>query len=335
MTKKTFLIFLTVLFVPCIFGQTKISNYKILGKVQGFSNGTKLYLNDLTDGSYNNQIDSTIIQNNEFSFSGNIKKKYLKSAISTTDFEDRVSFWLESGMTSFSADKGNFKKAIILGSKIQSQQNNLNKSRDTVENTESIDYLFIKSNPTSVISAYTLTPYFNTWSMDTIKTLYNSFSKEVKSTDYAKKIFDFISLNRDIKIGDKFVDFSQRDTANEYIQLSHFKGKVILLEFWGSWCGPCREENPSLLKIYNDFRIKGFEIFGVASETNKQQWITAIKTDKLTWTNVTDLKGSGNKAALIYGISGYPTNFLIDRKGTIIAKDVYGDELEQILLKAL
>lgn len=335
MTKKTSLILITIFFISCAFGQTKVSNYKIVGKVKGYSNGTKLYLNDLTDGSYNNQIDSTIIQNNEFNFSGNIRSKYLKSAISTTDFQDRVTFWLEGGNITFLAKKGNFKKAMILGSKIQSQQNALNKIRDTIENTESIDYLFIKSNPASIISAYTLTYYCNTWNKDTLKTLYNSFSKEVKSTCYARKVFDFIALNRDIKIGDKFVDFTQKDTASISIRLSHFKGKVILLEFWGSWCGPCREENPSLLKIYNDYKIKGFEIFGVASETNKQQWLKAIKADKLIWTNVTDLKGTSNTAVLIYGISGYPTNFLIDRNGIIIAKDVYGEDLEKILLKTL
>jgi len=172
-------------------------------------------------------------------------------------------------------------------------------------------------------------------SKDTVSVLYNSFSKEVKSTDFGKKIFDFLSLNQNIKIGDKFVDFSQTDTSNKKINLSDFKGKVILLEFWGSWCGPCREENPSLLKIYNDYRSMGFEIFGVATETDKKQWIKAIKTDGLTWTNVTDLKGSRNKAALIYGVSGYPMNFLIDRNGTIVAKEVYGDNLRKLLIKIM
>jgi peroxiredoxin len=335
MTKTTLLFFAETLFVFCVFGQTKMTTFKIEGKIQGFDNGTKLYLSDLTDGSYNNQIDSTIIQDNQFNFKGNIKTKYLKSAISTTDFQDRATFWLESGLTSFSADKGNFKKAIILGSKIQSDQNTLNKIRDTIENTEAIDYLFIKNNPSSIISAHTLISYCNTWSKNTISILYNAFSKDVKLSDYAKKVFDFISLNREIKIGDKFVDFSQSDTANNSIRLSDFKGKVILLEFWGSWCGPCREENPALLKIYNDFSTKGLEIFGVASETDKKQWIKAIKTDKLTWVNVSDLKGSSNKAVLIYGVSGYPTNFLIDRNGVIIAKDVYGEDLRKMLLKNL
>jgi peroxiredoxin len=335
MTKVTVLFFTATLFATCTLAQTKIATYKIEGKVQGFDNGTKLYLSDLTDGSYNHQIDSTIVKDNTFTFRGTIDTKFLKSAISTTDFQDRILFWLESGTTSFSANRGNFTKAIIVGSKMQSDQNKLNKVRDTLENTEMVDYLFIKNNPTSIISAHTLTFYCNTWGKDTIVNLYRAFSKVVKSTPYAEKIIDFIVLNRNIKIGDKFIDFSQSDSTGKSIRLSNFKGKVILLEFWGSWCGPCREENPDLLKIYADFKIKGFEIFGVASETDKQLWIKAINTDKLTWINVTDLKGSSNKAVLIYGVSGYPTNFLIDRSGTIIAKDVYGKELRELLLKTL
>ena len=104
------------------------------------------------------------------------------------------------------------------------------------------------------------------------------------------------------------MDFAQKDTSNKVVKLSDIEGKIVLLEFWGSWCGPCREENPLLVKIYNEFKQKGFEIFGVASETDKLQWKKAIKADGLTWTNVTDLKGSNNKAAMIYGVSGYPTN---------------------------
>ena len=334
MTKIISLIFSVIVCFSGVFGQTKVTKFKIDGKVIGFSNGTKLYLHDLSEGSYK-KIDSAFITNGKFSFSGHIKTKYLKSSITTTDFADRVSFWIENGLTSFFAEKGNFNKAIIKGSIIQADQNRFNKLLDTAKNTKEAEFHFVKSNPKSVISAYVLSVYCSTWAKDTISNLYKSFSKEMKATDFGKKIFDSITLNRDIKVGDKFVDFSQKDTSNNGVKLSDFKDKVVLLEFWGSWCGPCREGNPSLVKIYNEFKLKGFAILGVASETDKKQWLKAIKMDGLLWTNVTDLKGNNNKAAIIYGVSGYPTNFLIDRNGTIIAKNLYGDDLRNWLAKNL
>jgi thiol-disulfide isomerase/thioredoxin len=103
----------------------------------------------------------------------------------------------------------------------------------------------------------------------------------------------------------------------------------------GSWCGPCREENPELVKIYKEFRFKGFEIFGVATETDRAKWIKAINTDSLMWTNVSELNGSQNKAVAIYGITGYPTNYLINQSGIIIGQDLYGEDLRSFLNKML
>jgi len=331
MTKIVSLLFLATLLLSSASGQT---TFKIEGKVQGYSNGTKLYLHDLSDGSYK-QVDSTIIVDDKFIFTGDLKRAFIRSAISNTDLSDRTSFWLESGTMSFSAEKGNFRKAVIKGSKIQDDQNRLNKLVDTAKNKQEVEYLFVKENPGSVVSANLLSVYCSSWKKDKVVALYNSFSKEVKSTDYGKKVSDYISLNRDVKVGDKFVDFAQNDSSNKSVKLSDFSGKVVLLEFWGSWCGPCREQNPSLVKIYSEFKVKGFEILGVGAETDRRKWIEAINKDGLTWINVTDLKGDNNKAAMIYGISGYPTNFLIDKNGTIIAKDVYGEKLRDLIAKHL
>ena len=99
-------------------------------------------------------------------------------------------------------------------------------------------------------------------------------------------------------------------------------GVLTLLDFWGSWCMPCRENNLALNKLFESFKSKGFKIVSVGAETDKTQWIKAKKKDKLIWTNVSDLKGDENEAALIYGIDAYPTNFLIDKNGIIIAKNI-------------
>ncbi len=326
------LIFLFIL--KFLHAQNPGKAFKIVGQVQGFTNGTKLYLNDVTDGSYK-KIDSVIIFNNRFSFNGSLINDYLKASISTADYADRVILWLEKGVTSFNADKGSFNKAVIMGGANQKKWSEYMNILTKANNEDAATYWFIKNNPASIIAAHNLSVYINSWGKDTVTALYKSFSADVKSTSYGTKINNFITLNRNLKIGDKFVDFTQKDSSSKNISLSDIKDKVILLEFWGSWCEPCREENPTLIKIYNDHKNKGFEILGVAAETNKAQWIKGIETDRLPWVNVTDLQGSDNKAAMIYSVSAYPTNFLIDKTGTIIAKDVYGEDLRSWLLKIL
>ena len=117
--------------------------------------------------------------------------------------------------------------------------------------------------------------------------------------------------------------------------MSELNGKVILLEFWASWCGPCRQENPNLVKTYNIFNPKGFEIFAVSLDEDKESWLKAIQEDNLKWKHVSDLKGSRNEASLIYGINGIPDNFLISENGEIIGRNLRGDKLNQKLKEIL
>lgn len=165
--------------------------------------------------------------------------------------------------------------------------------------------------------------------------LYKQLSKTAKNTTYGKNVFDFLSLNKSPKIGDKYIDFAQQNIESKVVNLSDFQGKTILLEFWGSWCMPCRQGHPDLIKTYDDFKEKGFEILGVAADTDIKLLKDAIKKDSLPWQNVSDLKGDRNKAALIYGISYYPANFLIDKNGTIVAKDLRGEKLREKLKELL
>ena len=324
---------LTSLYVLTLsFQNIKRNRYEIRGFVIGFADSTLLYLDDVTDGSFK-PIDSTHIVGGKFIFKGSLKNRTIKSYIRTKDFQDRFSFWLENSLMEVNAEKGKFKDAIIKGSKTQDKQSKLNRILDSSKDRKKQEIQFVRNNPNSIISASMLSTYSSTWGKDTTVRLYKKFSKEMKSSFYGKKIFEYITLNKNVKVGDKYANFLQQDKYGKNVNLSDFEGKLVLLEFWGSWCGPCREGNPELVKIYNEFNNRGFEILGVAAETNKEQWLKAIETDKLPWTNVTDFNGDKNKAALIYGVSYYPTNFLIDRTGTIIAKDLSGEKLREQLSK--
>jgi peroxiredoxin len=126
-------------------------------------------------------------------------------------------------------------------------------------------------------------------------------------------------------------DFTLNDVNDKPVALSSFRGKVVLLDFWASWCGPCRKENPNVVAAYNKFHSKGLEILGVSLDDNKSNWQQAIAKDGLTWTHVSDLEGWQSKAAQLYGVQSIPANFLLDKDGKIIAKDLRGEMLEQKL----
>jgi thiol-disulfide isomerase/thioredoxin len=119
------------------------------------------------------------------------------------------------------------------------------------------------------------------------------------------------------------------------LKLSQLKGKYTLLEFWSSMCGPCIAGNPKLVKTYEQFKSKGFAIVGVSLDFNKKNWLNAIRSDKLPWENLCDLRGSENRAALLYGVTYMPANFLIDEKGIVIAKDLRDDALDKKLQELL
>ena len=125
------------------------------------------------------------------------------------------------------------------------------------------------------------------------------------------------------------------NTIGEMKKLSDFNDKIILLEFWASNCGPCRQENPNLVKTYESYQPKGFEIFAVSQDTKKTNWLKAIEEDGLPWLQVSDLKGRDNSASLIYGINAIPDNFLIDKNGIIIGRNLRGEKLNEKLASLL
>lgn len=133
----------------------------------------------------------------------------------------------------------------------------------------------------------------------------------------------------------KAPEFSQPDAAGNPVSLSSFKGKYVLLDFWASWCGPCRRDNPNVVKAYNEFKDKNFTVFGVSLDQNKDAWQKAIQQDGLAWTQVSDLKFWNNDAAVLYGVQAIPANFLIDPQGNIIAQDLHGDEIAETLRRVI
>ena len=136
-----------------------------------------------------------------------------------------------------------------------------------------------------------------------------------------------LDVYKSVAVGMPAPDIRQADTSGKEISLSSLKGKYVLVDFWASWCGPCRKENPNVVKAYNKYKGKNFEIFGVSYDTKRDRWAAAILKDGLTWKHASDLQGWKNGSAESYYIRAIPSNVLIDKDGRIIAKNLLGKKL--------
>ena len=154
---------------------------------------------------------------------------------------------------------------------------------------------------------------------------------EKKDPEGSATIQQMLKRSNAFIIGAEAPDFSQEKPDGNALSLSELRGKVVLVDFWASWCGPCRRENPNVVRVYNKYKEKGFEILGVSLDNARDRWLQAIEADGLTWHHVSDLKGWRNDAAQLYGVSSIPQTVLIDQQGRILARNLRGDALEESL----
>ncbi len=168
-----------------------------------------------------------------------------------------------------------------------------------------------------------------------MRVLFNKLDKKVQKTNEGK-IFDrYLKNLKNVSVGKKAPGITQFDIEGNPYSLQDLKGKYVLVDFWASWCPPCRAENPNLVATYAEFKDKNFEILGVSLDKNLENWKKAIKDDNLTWKHISDLQHWNNGAATVYGIKAIPQNVLVDPNGIIIARNLHGEALKTKLRQIL
>ncbi len=347
---------LALLLVPfLVMGQKK--GFVINGSLSGIVNNSVVSVTDANNPT--DTIAKSIVQNNSFILKGELPEPGLCN-LNFSGVQKKSLLFLDNSTIKISGSASEIQKLKVEGSPtnkdFQEFQgtftplfNKLNQLSEQAKMTGLSDDLsaqsikltreiqdgvdkYLKDKKGSYVTPFlVLVTAQLSDNVQLLETRYNGLADNVKQGYYGKYVKETLDNSKVGAVGTEAIEFTQNDPDGKPVSLSSFRGKYVLIDFWASWCGPCRQENPNVVNTYQKYKGKNFTVLGISLDKTRDPWLKAIKDDNLTWTHVSDLKYWNNEVAQKYKVQGIPKNFLIDPNGKIIARDLRGPQLAQRL----